>query len=219
MVKRSQNKSLKDQLSDIVADVSEAVTPVTTAEKGSYNRDPTKGEFYGFGRRDFVFSLDASGHVISRRLEWPEEPAHVANERLQFTLPVTVPALPRQPRLPLGLTIISGNTAVGKSTFLRALAMRMDLNRIICVEPHDTGEEIGEVNTFFSADAALAAAVKAAYTQPTQLTGIDSLRAPLFETTGAAGERGIIMPFFTQLTRVSNSLAQAGISVIATITR
>jgi hypothetical protein len=59
-------------------------------------------------------------------------------------------------------------------------------------------------------------AILIASTTP-HLVGIDSLRAPLFETTGPAGSKGVIMPFFTALTRVSNSLARNGLTLVATV--
>jgi hypothetical protein len=113
---------------------------------------------------------------------------------------------------PLGLVIISGSTKVGKSSFLRALGIQ----RFLAVEPPDSLEELQQVRMFNSADAALAAAVHHTGTTG-ELVALDSLREPLFEIAGAAGSKGIIMSFFTALTRVSNSLARSGITMVATI--
>jgi hypothetical protein len=112
----------------------------------------------------------------------------------------------------LGLIIISGSTKVGKSSFLRALG----ITRFLAVEPPDSLDELRSVRIFNSADAALATAVH--HTGSTgELVALDSLREPLFEIAGAAGSKGIIMSFFTALTRVSNSLARSGVTMVATI--
>lgn len=46
---------------------------------------------------------------------------------------------------------------------------------------------------------------------------IDSLRAALYEVQGAAGDKGMIMRFFADLTRFSNLAGRLGVHVIATI--
>jgi energy-coupling factor transporter ATP-binding protein EcfA2 len=189
----------------------------TTAAVATYNRDKNRAEFFGFQRGNTVFSFDESGHAISRKLLWPAEPVSVPVRRNQFSLPIIVDGMKEFPALPPGLIVVSGDTGAGKSTFIKALARQMPLARLLAVEPHDTGEELAILPTFSSVDGALVAAVNASYNDPSTLFSIDSLRAPLFETEGAAGARGVIMPFFTQLTRVSNSLALAGISIVATV--
>jgi energy-coupling factor transporter ATP-binding protein EcfA2 len=113
----------------------------------------------------------------------------------------------------MGLTIISGATGVGKSTLLRSLP---DVVRLLAVEPADDIDELQTVEMFDSVDHALMTAVVIASTT-NRLVAIDSLRAPLFETDGPAGTKGVIMPFFTKLTRVSNALAQNGLTVLATV--
>lgn len=189
----------------------------TAAVADAYDRDPKVAEFFGFSRGNSVFSLDKEGNVISRKLAWPGEPAVTPVVSNQFALPMLVTGLKGAPRVPLGIVAISGPTGAGKTTALEALAAMMPLNRLVAVEPFDNPSDVESVATFSTADGALAAAVAMAYANPKELHAIDSLRAPLFETTGPAGERGIIMPFFTQLTRVSNQLARAGITVVVTI--
>lgn len=199
-------------------------TPVTSVDAttsevdSSYPRDTSRAEFFGFQNRSSVFSFDKDGNIISRKLVWPEEPMGVSRDtRAQFSLPFSVRGISGFPVLPLGLTLVSGSTAVGKSTFVRALGTRMPLRRLLTVEPFDTGEEIETLPAYSSIDTALAAAVSGSYSEPNVLYALDSLRATLFETSGAAGSKGMSMPFFTQITRVSNALALGGITVMATV--
>lgn len=130
----------------------------------------------------------------------------------QHTLPLII-GNAKGFKLPLGLTIVSGGTAAGKSTLLRAL---VDVKRFLCVEVPDTTEELKSMKLYDSDSAALAAAILEAGNEGT-LCAIDSLRSTLFEADGAAGPKGIIMEFFTNITRVSNSLAANGLSMIATV--
>lgn len=183
----------------------------------SYKRGARYGEFFGYDSGATVFSLDGAGALISRKLRWPEEPVSVPVESFQFTLPFKVDGLSDLPLLPVGQIVVSGPTAGGKSAFARALSNSMGAKRLLSVEPHDSGTEVLSVPTFSSADAALAAAIAAHYRDGKVLHIVDSLRAPLFETKGAAGEKGMSMPFFTQITRVSNTLALNGITVMATV--
>lgn len=216
----------KRKIVDDIIDVATRVVsdaPASTREQG-YSRARNRAEFFGFNRGSDVFSFSDEGQIISRKLKWPDEPAAVYTERNQFAIPVKVNGgdalqLNEQgfPILPVGLIIISGGTGVGKSKFLKALARQMDIQRLLAVEPHDDGVEVGTLPTYSSVDGALAMAIMQSYNHPTSLYAIDSLRAPLFETTGAAGSKGVIMPFFTQITRVSNCLAMAGITVVATV--
>lgn len=192
-------------------------TDDTISSVRKYERATDRSEFYGFVRNNNVFSFDADGAVISRKLLWPEEPVSTPIKGLQFSLPINVPDLEDLPALPLGLTIITGRTGAGKSKFVKALARQMDLRRVIAIEPHDSAFETRDVQTFSSVDGALADVILAAYRTPGVLQVIDSLRAPLFETSGAAGSKGLSMPFFTQVTKVSNCLALAGITIMATI--
>lgn len=190
-----------------------------------YERDPKVAEFMGFTRGNLVFSLTKAKQPISRRLAWPEEPATAKARSHQISLPFTVMGLSEPPMLPPGLTVITGSTGSGKSSFVRALqdamAGQVDVRRLLVVEPHDDGDEILSVPSYTNADSALVAAVIGEYSTSAKripcLYVLDSLRAPLFETSGSAGSKGISMPFFAQITRVSNCLAKAGISIIATI--
>lgn len=195
----------------------------------SYDRDSDVAEFMGFTRGNMVFSLTKARQPISRRLSWPEEPKTAKAHSQQISLPFSVAGMNGPVMLPPGLTVITGGTGSGKSTFVRALRDSMvgivDVRRLLVVEPHDDGDEIVNVPSYMSADSALVAAVIGEYSLQTKgkrrdipaLYVLDSLRAPLFETSGSAGSKGISMPFFAQLTRVSNCLAKAGISVMATI--
>lgn len=190
----------------------------TTSDVSTYQRAPEYAEFFGFQNRAAVFSFDKDTRVISRKLVWPDEPVAVARrDGVQFALPFKVRELRDRPMLPLGLTIVSGSTAAGKSTFIREMQKVIPIQRLLAVEPHDEPTELENLPTFSSVDAALAAAVRGSYSDPRVLYAIDSLRSTLFETTGAAGSKGMAMQFFTQITRVSNSLALAGVSVIATV--
>jgi hypothetical protein len=130
----------------------------------------------------------------------------------QHTLPLIVGGF-NNVTLPLGLTIISGPTAIGKSSLLRALP---NVARLLAVEPPDSLAELSKIPIYNSADEALMNGVKIALSSD-MLPAIDSLRAPLFEINGPAGKNGVIMPFFTALTRVSNTLAAHGITMLATV--
>jgi len=121
--------------------------------------------------------------------------------------------------LPPGLTVISGGTAVGKSAFIADLGRILPMDsiaRLNTVEPFDDFEEANQ-QWFSSADAALAEAVMIQTDSPGTLPVIDSLRAVLFEMSGNATSKGMVARFFTQITRVSNSLAAHGRTVLATV--
>lgn len=190
----------------------------------SRTRASQVAEFYGFESKHRVFTFDTEGIPFQSKLEWPNEPvttpvvADGTRNPVSFTLPLEVDGVKSDFPLNLGIVGISGGTEVGKSTFVRALSRLIKIRRLLAVEPHDTPEELTDVPCFSSADGALVEVVRQHYFgQSDVLHAIDSLRAPLFETDGPAGEKGVIMPFFTQLTRVSNALANAGITTIATI--
>lgn len=68
-----------------------------------------------------------------------------------------------------------------------------------------------------SIDEATTAAVCGMAFSDNTLVMIDSLRGLLFETSGPAGSKGIVMPFFTKLTRMNNYLAAAGVCLIVTV--
>lgn len=131
---------------------------------------------------------------------------------MEHSIPIQVGALSNLV-LPFGLCVISGATAGGKSSFLRALP---NVTRLLAVEPPDSEYELENLHLYDNVDAAI---LQAAYqsSQNQKLHAIDSLRAPLFEINGPAGEKGVIMPFFTSITRVSNSLAAHGITMLATV--
>lgn len=144
------------------------------------------------------------------------------SEAVRFNLPLSLRGRGNAFRLPLGLTVISGGTAVGKSTFARSLQLAFDetqtdrLEVLNAVEPFDT-DEMARWPWFASADDALAAAVAMQMDDARTLPVIDSLRSVLFEMVGAATDKGMVAKFFTQLTRVSNALAMNGRTVLATV--
>jgi hypothetical protein len=131
---------------------------------------------------------------------------------LKFTLPFLINGNVGMP-LPLGLTVIIGGTAAGKSSLVRKLP---SAKRYLVVEPPDNQDELDNLPMFNDIDEALLFGAFEAFNSSTLIV-LDSLRAAAFETEGPAGDKGIIMPFFTSLTRVSNSLAMHGISMIATV--
>jgi len=208
--------------------VKEEANDTTAGATGSYDRDPRFGEFFGFERgKSHVFSFDAKGGLISRKLPWPAEPHTVVVKRNQFDLPIRVNGIrTKYPAINVGLFVVAGPTGSGKSTLTKALEklIKSDpdkvgykMERFLVVEPHDEPWEIESVPYYSSADGALAAAVAGCYSNDKVFYCLDSLRAPLFETTGSAGSKGVIMPFFTMLTRVSGQLARAGMTVMATV--
>lgn len=170
--------------------------------------------------------VDKDGKVYVRRRENVFDQPTVAKNASemasgsQLTLPINVGN--RKLVLPLGLTVVTGGTAVGKSSFVRALGTQVVTERALAVEPHDQPEDISDLRFFVTADAALMYLVqlqRTAHVQglPAFVPILDSLRQAVFETTGAAGERGMVMKFFTAVTRISSTLARNGLSVIATV--
>lgn len=119
---------------------------------------------------------------------------------------------------PRGLIILYAGTGVGKSFFKNELAKRS--KRILplrATEPHDDESEVEQSLDFFEADDALEYGFAMWARNREVIPFIDSLRGPLFETSGAAGEKGVIMAFFTALTKVSTALAKQGCTMIATL--
>lgn len=163
------------------------------------------------------FSGDKVSLVTLSELEGLRPPSGTV-QQLQFSLPLrsadSDPYVPLQP----GLIMLSGPTASGKSAFLRALAdtVQGGIKVRRTVEPYDSIDQLGDMS-YRTADQALVDCVLASSNGAKELQCIDSLRAVLFETSGPAGERGMIMPFFTALTRVSESLAANGLTVLATV--
>lgn len=187
-----------------------------------YNRDPKYGEFFGFKTDGLVFSFDSALNPVVRPITRFEDPAVVKGRvrRKDQPLPLFSDHSEKTVVVPPGLFVISGPTKAGKSSFVRALQRSLGprrVTRLLAVEPFDSPQEISDLQAHSSADSALVAAIRLALLDPHALPIIDSLRAPLFETSGPAGRKGVIMPFFTQITRVSNCLAQAGLTVGVTI--
>jgi hypothetical protein len=177
----------------------------------------TASEFHLFESRTHVGQVDFKKSTISTRkrsslVDEPrvQLPKDATNK--QYTLPFRMGALSSL-HLPVGLSVISGPTALGKSSLIRALP---DVNRILAVEPADSVDELKQLHSFGSVDAALLNAVLIGR-ESGRLQCIDSLRAPLFEISGPAGKNGVIMPFFTMITRVSMSLAAHQITMLATV--
>lgn len=121
--------------------------------------------------------------------------------------------------LPKGLFLVYAGTGVGKSTLLRALERKSpNIKLLKAVEPQDSNNEIKDDFMFHYADDAIAFGLK--HWQESgfkSLPVIDSLRAPLYETQGAAGNKGVVMAFFPKLTRLSNALAFQGATMMATL--
>lgn len=121
--------------------------------------------------------------------------------------------------LPLGLTVLTGETGVGKSELVDAVigGSKGKFEKINLIEPFDNIDEVTSISTYTHPAGALAHALRAQVVDPRSLTIIDSFRAPLFTTKGAAANKGIIAAFFVLLTNISNSLAVQGRTVVATI--
>lgn len=208
---------------ELVDNLAAALIPDAKGKKPT-SRASQVAEFFGFESKHRVFTFDASGRPFQRKLEWPEEPVKTpviqsgVRNPVSFSLPLEFGGRRTDYPINLGLVGVSGATEVGKSTFIRALSKLMSMRRLRAVEPADTPDELIDVPCYSSADAALVEVVRQHYfVDSTVLHALDSLRAPLFETDGPAGEKGVIMPFFTQLTRVSNALAASGITLLATV--
>lgn len=136
---------------------------------------------------------------------------------MQYTLPIEISGM-HGAVLPLGLTVVSGGTKAGKTLFIKALAARTQVSRVMAVEPFDTDDEvIAGVPCYNSVDAAVSVLLMDRLTGSTSLPVLDSLRESLYEISGAAGSKGVTNAFFTALTRVSNALAKADQSVVAIV--
>jgi energy-coupling factor transporter ATP-binding protein EcfA2 len=169
-----------------------------------------ESKYYG------IVDLD-SGDMYQRKTSFVSEPTYPdkghTRKYIESTLPIRVGQSNEDLTLPFGLVVISGPTAVGKSSFVRALP---GITRLLVVECPDSIEELKGTPIYASVDVALLAAARQT-AEHGGLMALDSLRAPLFETDGPAGARGMIMAFFTQITRVSNTLARNGITIVATV--
>lgn len=180
-------------------------------------------QFYGFTGANSVFGFTGTGQLVIDRLSDFEEARQVGEDlisgyqggrQLKIELGDLGPVV-----LPRGITIVSGATEVGKSSFLRALREASGLERLQVVEPYDSDTDLTKVRAFENPNAALVHLVRDTLTRAKKapVYAIDSLRAPLFETKGAATSKGVIGQFFTQVTRVSNSLARSRITTIASV--
>lgn len=172
-------------------------------------------QFHTFESRDLVFSIGAKGELIETKLGPLEERTAVKRTEI-VTYGLTL-GQGAAIDLPLGLIIISGGTGSGKSTFVRHLVANTNSKLYLAVECFDNDEEIEKYFPYKSVDTALIDAVRDSLRGDDRLKIIDSLRAPVYETTGSAGKLGVVKAFFLQLTRVSNALASHGITIVATV--
>jgi hypothetical protein len=121
-------------------------------------------------------------------------------------------------KLPLGLTIISGDTKVGKTLLVKGISRHLPISRIMAVEPYDEDSDVADdIPCYNSVDAAIAVMVQARLDGSEALPALDSLRESLYEISGAAGSKGVTNAFFTALTRLSNGLARADLSMLAIV--
>lgn len=192
---------------------------MATKPRVSAKPSPIGHEYHSFTEHSLVFSVD--GDKLAHRYLSPFELRHNAPEGVAevFTLPLGN----LNPALPLGITAMVGQTGSGKSTLIRYLAEhKLPIVRYLTVEAFDSAVEVETLYPYDEADHALAAHLMAVVNarkraQPVPFGALDSLRAPVYETTGSAGGKGVIKRFFTQLTRVSNALAVNGVSLLVTI--
>lgn len=167
---------------------------------------------------NFVQFGEGGRHALRRRMNVLDEPQFKRDQShtpIQFSLPLKVGGLGRL-ELPFGLFVISGGSAVGKSDFLRSLGKVIPTHRVLAVEPPDK-DELTESYIYNSVDSALLHLVRDQLEGRTDLPVLDSFRESLFEINGPAGAKGIVNAFFTALTRLSNSLAFNGLTVVATV--
>jgi len=172
--------------------------------------------------RDYITMTEKGVFSIREKKSVLDEPVRRVNvgeltATKQFTLPLQVGNMRDGWIVPFGLNIITGGTGAGKSSFARALHRLMKTDRVLAVEPADDNFELENLPIRYSADSALAYLISNAVRGGDRLPILDSLRAPLFEISGSAADKGIINAFFTRVTNVSNSLATNGLTVLATI--
>jgi hypothetical protein len=164
--------------------------------------------------------FDDKGAIQTRRRASSlDAPVRVSHRRgHMFELPLTFGGGQPYPIIHSGLLPISGGTSVGKSEFIGYMGRLMKLKRFIAVEPPDSEDEHELDETIYSSvDAGLMACIEHQRADPSVLVVLDSLREALFEIDGPAGEKGIINAFFTSLTRVSNTLATNGHTILAPV--
>jgi hypothetical protein len=167
-------------------------------------------------RRNYGIINIETGTMFQRPVEFVDEPTMPTVKPKwryhEHSLPFRV-GHKTSTSLPFGLTVVSGLTAAGKSTLVRALP---GIKRNLCVENPDNIDELENLKIFCSMDAALLMTARDSILSKS-LYAIDGLRAPLFEINGPAGGKGVIMPFFTAITRVSLTLARNGVTMLATV--
>jgi len=172
----------------------------------------------------------ASDRIFLRpRANTLDEPKVATIREIRVQFPAFSPIIARLPlavgasnihstELPPGLTVISGPTQGGKTMLVRGMARFEPLTRFLTVEPYDSSDEILDgVVAYNSVDSAIGAAVHAVLQGSKHLPVIDSFRESLYEISGAAGSKGVTNAFFTALTRVSNGLARADLSMVAIV--
>lgn len=232
------------------------------ANESSKNESPVRRKLFlsqGIFTDDQVHvpSFKTGGHIVVTSEDWTQQPATI---RFGLTHVKTLQTLENRQRvvdmgtwslvLQPGLTIVTGTTGKGKTTFVTEVQKRFTAMSGECylikidepVEGSTTDHRLLQTtmlnnSDFYSTnnvaqpsspgqsaetlvtdiDEALALATAAGAFTNNSMMIIDSLRGVLFETSGPAGSKGIVMPFFSKLTRISNALAAAGVSVIATV--
>lgn len=184
----------------------------TSSKAKDTERRPGLHEFRLFDTARLVtVDKDGSYHLGPNDYFPAQAPFNGRQHMLTISMDGTVVQEPITP----GITVILGGTKKGKSTFVSSFS---NVHVAQVVEPYDDLSKMSEDTAYDSIDAALIDMLAHHARQSTdKLWALDSLRAPLFETSGSASSKGIIMPFFTKLTRVSNRLASAGVCALATI--
>lgn len=211
-----------DQPGDVISSIADAETQATIAEPVSAEKvevkvHPESAATPGFELgKYFALSEDLEAIGVSQSFLAPVQRPASPQPFHRFSIGLSVAG--KVESIPLGLSVMSGGTGAGKSDLTRALVARNpSFERVISAEAYDSEDEIDTVPAFDNATGALAYAVAEQIKDKRKLVIIDSLRAPVFETNGPAGEKGVIMPFLTQITRVSNALARQGRTVVAIV--
>lgn len=176
-------------------------------------------EYHCFNERRRVFGF--VGDKLVTRVLNPFEVRKAKSDGIAIFHTIPTGGFPLQ--LPLGLVALIGATKSGKSSLIEALSEVVAVDHKLVVEPFDSATDAATRFAYSEADDALATTVfqhrrmRAEDPRAVPLFVLDSLRAPVYETQGTAGSKGVIKAFFTMLTRVSNSLAADGITVVATV--
>lgn len=228
-LKTSLKTSAQSLVKDILADTKDAILNPSPVEGPSVagmkipvsKKQSRVCEVKSFKDASVYLVFDKEGNASTRkRVDILDEPvcnlATLTKSTIEFELPIQVKGL-KSVTLNFGMFILSGPSGVGKSSFMRSLAKVMNINRVLAVEPADTYDELANLPIRYSADSAVAYLVQQFIKGNRALPVLDSLREPLFEIEGSAADKGIINAFFTRVTNVSTSLAQNGITMVATI--